>query len=404
MSTKQKKIGLLGDKPVLQSTPVMLGYPDTIKQRKMRYNHIPHFISREPILNISNRYSYNIDYKKVRQTLIEYTTASRNTRDIVNKILFSCFHTMLFSILGNLTLHLQKDVSKSYIPLLVGGMAIRYYNQSHMSHDMDIKIYPDELESSRYNPNIVLKHKIRPLLETIVNKITSQYNTVEILKGYIDTFLKPNSDIRNIKEVIEYFEKHMRRGISWNVNHPYVFNIEKQKMTEIKDLSKLKIICSFTDDPSIVYKLMDVSMYDPTDETYNALIKTYYDSSKSDIEKTHTSYIPPFILVHHMDNLPTYIVSEQFMKFEKDFLLEKYKDNDFFRNKFIRAKDGLEVSPEIKKNYRFLGGKRRRSTKKRRYKGARLHKKTKRNNKSKRNDKYKKHNKHNKTKRVKQRK
>ena len=350
MAAKTPKKGILGDAP----TGMYVKMP-TI------YKHRPVFIPYGVLPQITNKEGAVITHENVRSTLQDYITLSKTTKnpeyDLTQRILFSCISAIMLSIVGTLTHFLQNPVSDKeavYVPLLVGGLAIRYYNQSYLTSDLDVKVFPDNITDS-YDPNDILQ-KIKHYLQQYISQLTKTIGINAYIVHYIKTILYPHQDIPEIKSVLEHL-------LHQATTREFVIQADFPPAT----MDKLKIIGSFVGS-DIVYKFVDISMYETDDPTYNSIITNYY-VSQSGVKQDET-YIPPFIGIYVNDMITNqtqklFIVDDSFMKFEKHALIDKYEGdpNPYFREKFSRALKGLDESDAVKKTYRFLGGKRKTSKK-----------------------------------------
>ena len=354
---KKYSVGLLetpDTKPL--HTPVVKTHP-TRMSIKFPVKRAPSFIGGLKYDGpLSNKHNIPLTYDNSKPSVHNLVTKSKNDKDIMGKILFSCYHGILLTLLGNLNMYVSGiSPENRFLPLLVGGMALRFYNQSYSTHDMDIKIYPSNIDKA-YKPAEFLEIVVKPIIASYLDNMKSYMDIKGTLIYYINNVLKPYYGAYPvIYRIGTSMEQMIKKGITFKITNPYVFDVETKTLTKELNKDILKVICYFNEQPENVYKLMDISIYDPKDIHYNDMISSYYEDNPSLIG---ASYIPPYQVVTSM-SLPYYIESEEFMRYEKNYLLNKHKDNPFFTEKFSRAIEGLNADKKTKEKFIMLGGKKK---------------------------------------------
>ena len=334
MASSTNMRGILGDAPEPVSKPTLM--------------NTPKFIGLQNLYSLTNKAGLMPANDNIRNTLHKYVRESRSKYQLKQKILFSCLSPVLVSSISVLTDILGKPLTKreiKYIPIIVGGIAIRYYNQSYISNDLDVKVFPDIVDGT-YNSETVLKNKVSLVVKNVLNSI-SKSDIRSYLQTYIQYYLFQNIDIVSIKEVMYDLLRDIQGdNVKLDVSFP-------DGVTDV-----LKFVCIINEEGrEVIYKLGDISMYNPDNDMYTDLINKYYDTHSESVG-TKRSHMPPYVSVR-VNNQRVNIVDEEFMKFEKPYLIEKLGDNPFFREKFERSLTGLNASAEQKQQFVFLGGKKK---------------------------------------------
>ena len=128
-------------------------------QTKPRFKNLivpPQFIGELPYPgSVSNKFNIMDTSKSVKHTFLSYIKSSKHSssgtiimRKLKTAVLFSCYNKLLSGLIGYITHMLQISSIKKFIPLIVGGMALRFYNQSYITSDLDVKIYPLDIDET----------------------------------------------------------------------------------------------------------------------------------------------------------------------------------------------------------------------------------------------------------------
>ena len=366
---KKNQIGILGDAPVkkgllgdtpIKTTPIHSAYPSSYTTHGPSLLLHPNFIDGNPCRGpLTNRCNIPDNSDMISNTFMKYIESSKDIKSLTSKILFSCYHKLFLHLLGLVDHHLERGKSKSFVPIITGGMALRFYNPSYLTSDLDVKIYPLGLtDGASYNPETYIDTHVKPIFDYYLGHILHHTETGLVLYNYIEKYLKPFYSIPGfemIKTVGEMLTNTTH--LTFLFNYPNKFDEATQTTTTEIDRSVLKLICILNDGTphKQVFKLMDISVYNPLDETYNSIIKGYYDTHGKIIKGV--DYIPP-VSYAILDMLPYYIVDLGFMEYEKESLLEKYEENEYLKSKFERSIKGIDETKVLPKpKYVFMGGK-----------------------------------------------
>jgi len=374
---RKKQTGLLGDAPTKKG---LLGDAPTKPTPNFQHEAIHHaayvpsplvppsFIDNHPCRGpLTNRCDNPDTYDVVSKTLRKYVVdSSNNVKTLTSKLLFSCYHKILLHLLGLVDQHLEKAPSKIFVPVITGGMSLRFYNPSYLTSDLDVKVYPLGLNSetlSTYEPETYMDTYVKPLFNYYLDVIMRQVNINAVLDEYVRNYLQPfydDSQYAMVQSSGEILTTAIH-NINFSFDYPEKFDEATKSFTSEKDRSVLKLICVINDGtPSKqIFKLMDISLYDPSNETYNTIVKGFYEKNKS---IKVSNYIPPLSYVV-LNMLPYYIVDLDFMEYEKEQLLTKYESNPYFSEKFTRSLKGIKGVKSGYKPYAFMGGKSKRKSK-----------------------------------------
>ena len=357
---KTKSLGVLGNAP-----------PTRTVSRTMQPTHTPlippYFIDANPCKGyLTNRCNVRNTPDIVYHTLTKYIEESKDLKSLMNKLLFSCYHKILLHVLGVVTQHLETTKTRTFVPVITGGMAIRFINQSYLTSDLDVKVFPLGLtDDSSYDHETYIEKEVKPLFKYYLTKVMKEVDINNELFNYIRYYLEPfysTPGFHDIKTVGETLNMAAHKIISFSFDYPDKFDETTRTFTTEKDKSVLKLICTLNDETSqkLVFKLMDISAYNPSNETYNSIINEYYEADKTMTKVSN--YIPPLDYVV-LNTLPYYIVDYGFMEFEKTKLLKKYESNEYMTKKFTRSIKGIEASKSGHQPYVFMGGKTNRKNK-----------------------------------------
>lgn len=314
--------------------------------------HAPTFIGITRYSSLFNKNNVPNTHESVRSTLDHFVSTSRNSKQILQKILFSCYKDIALQMIGVVA----RKINRSYLSMITGGGAARYYNQSYMTYDLDVKLFP-ELLTKFYDPTKFLNGTYKKYIqEEITKHITPEY-LYNYLRQYSDIFLAPHvTSIPKIREIYEYITTQVT-GVMFSLDNSYIFDAATHRPTSEKNMTALKLFVYLTDvntsTPNGPFKLVDISMYDPSNEVYSAMMKQY-----NDLHSDSHPYIPPYISVS-IGGLQYNVMKEDFMLYEKEFLVRVYESEPYLREKFNRSIEGLRASDEKKREYTFIGGKTR---------------------------------------------
>lgn len=320
----------------------------------------PKFIGVSSIPSIHNRYSAVPDKENIIATLQTFIAESKNIKELLTSLLFSCYQDLIVWLIANVTRHISmptSDFPTIYHAIITGGYALRYYNQSHLTSDIDVKIFPENVHSTERNEKFLQKNVIDYLQRIIDSQLTDDI-LMNYLEQYIKRILLPNKSMPKIREILTSINQIKRGGVQFKVKFGEKYADESSEgpiRARVSNKDVVKLLFSFKDVSENEYKLADFAMYDPTDQKYSYLIKGYYDSIHEPV-----SHIPPFININ-VNGARVNILSDTFMKFEKTFLtsLPSEITTDRDKARWSKALSSLQ-QPQHERTYKFLGGKKKR--------------------------------------------
>lgn len=380
----------------------------------------------------------------VARTILEFVIHTdepyfKQKKEVINWIFFASLSDILLTYLAAVSdglikthgvghSHPSETDNDGFITLITGGMSLRSYFPSHYSSDIDVKLFPKNMKSSM-NPEIVL----RDIGEWDLTKTFMDYlkkNGHIMVMIYLQTIMEnPRlQEIPLLQEIYNEFLLFYNATIEFHKQYGFVenatilnergvpvvgFNVLFEQPPGPRTLYKCTILYK-----GMYYQLMDMSVYDKEDTTYNALITSVRtrlprvnpDTIAADYGSLYTINDPeeqmiPFRIVpvlYHMrykegdetieDRQKSYfhIPTKQFLKVEKEILKEDLQGNFLFNEE---AQYNESLRQHLMKKFNrtlqtFVDG----NTKPRTYVGGKR-KKTRRKNR-KRQSKHKTNSKH----------
>ena len=369
----------------------------------------------------------------VARTILEYVVRSdepyhKQKKDLMNWIFFAALSDVLLTYLAAVSDGLLKthgvghsnpaeNDNDGFITMITGGMSLRSYYASHYSADIDVKLFPKHMKSSM-KPEIVLRDIQQwDLTQTFMEYLKKHGHILIMI--YLQTIIEfPQvQDIPLVRDIYNEFFDFYTMLVEFHKTNGYV---ENATMMNERGVPVVAFNVLFEQPPgprtlykcTIVYKgnyyqLMDMSVYDKEDTTYNALITTVrnrlprFDPAtiRREYGEMYTLRDPeeqmiPFrivpVLYHMKDDsgekrTKTYfhIPTKQFLKVEKEILKEDLQGNFLFNEeaqyneslrrhlmkKFNRTLQTFVDGRDRPRTY--VGGKRRKKTRN----GKRAHQK-----------------------------
>lgn len=326
---------------------------------------------------------------EVARTILEYVVRLtdppfKQKRDLMNWLFFASFSDILLTYVGAVSdglikthgvghSHPAESDNDGFITLITGGMSLRTYFPSHYSADIDVKLFPKNMSSSM-SPEIVLEDIGEwDLTKTFIGYLKN--NGYKLVMIYLKILMRYPvlSQIPLLREIYneflvfynamtQYESQYGRVEDATILNEngvPVVgFNVLFEQPPGPRTLYKCTVQYK-----GMYYQLMDMSVYDKDDTTYNALITSVrsrlppftpenlveeygslYQINDPDQQMIpfrmvpvlyHTSYeegegAEAPRMVHRRKKAYFHIPTRQFLRVEKEVLLHDLEGNFLF--------------------------------------------------------------------------
>lgn len=248
----------------------------------------------------------------------------------LKSLFFSIFIDCILLNVGYIT----SELDGIYKMVLTGGLALKYYSKSHITKDCDIKIYPND--------------KVLYKLEYVKSYVTNQFdslldflnkNGINLVENYINMLEYNGIITEDMTELIEFI-KYFRGGFN---------KLEFRSEPGEFNPNVFKILLEYQ---SNVYKLCDISFYEPDNEVSNNLhseiIEKLYGKDSELIEIPTKKISIQIFNDYTKSEFINYIniPNLNFLKIEKEVLLNdilsgelkyhKPDSLDFYKNKWER--------------------------------------------------------------------
>lgn len=370
---------------------------------------------------------------EVARTIVEYVITSsdppfKQKRDLMNWIFFAALSDVLFTYLSAVSnglikahgvghSHPAESDNDGFITLITGGMSLRTYFPSHYSADIDVKLFPKNMNSSM-NPEQVLND----IGEWALTKTFMEYlnhHGYKLVMIYLQQLMEYPvlSQLPLLREIYSEFFSFYNMMNQFQEQYGYVENATMMNEQGIPVVA-FHVLFEQPPGPKTLYKctiqykgmyyqLMDMSVYDKEDTTYNALITsvrrkmspfhpeklvdeygTLYKINDPEQQMIPFRLVPVLYhsshekgegaqaprMIHRLKKAYFHIPIKQFLKVEKEVLLHDLQGDfmfneeaqynpslrEYLMNKFHRTLQTFVDGNTRPRTY--VGGKRRKKT------------------------------------------